>query len=509
MSMIKLPLRAVLCAALLAVPATTAFAQEFRATVRGQVVDSSGGALPGATVTVTNVQTNEVATATTNQEGNYTIPFLRPGAYTLTAELSGFQKYVRSGLELQVNQDARINVQLGVGAITEQVTVSAESPVLETNNANRGTVIDSARIAELPLQSRSPMALAVTVAGVNYNAQAIYLRPFDNGALASWSMNGGSNSNNEFLLDGAPNNANQGGNNIAYVPPAEAVNEMKIATNSYDAQYGRTAGGVVNMSLKSGTNSFHGVVYDFMRRKALAANSFLLNSRQSPKTDQYIDQYGFSVDGPVWKNKTFFLFTGEKYREGTPAPLFSTVPTAAMKNGDFSGLVDASGNLIRIYDPATGRDVNGVWTRDPFPGNIIPADRINATARKIAAYFPDPNNVDPAVAPWQRNLAWAEHFNQDKFWNWVGKVDHNFGANDRAFFRWAENERNEIGNRGNAIRSGPAQDGQLPLVRANRAVVGDWVHIFGAGTVFNLRGGYTYYLDWAYSTHTLGFDATE
>ena len=498
-----------LCAALLLATAGGVAAQEFRATVRGKVVDSSQAALPGATVNVTNQQTNEVATATTNQEGSYSIPFLRPGIYTLTVEMSGFQKYTRTDMTLQVGQTADVNVTMPVAGVAEVVTVSSEAPLLETSRADRGTVIDSARIAELPLQSRSPMALAVLVAGVNYNAQAIYLRPFDNGALASWSMNGGANSNNEFLLDGAPNNANQGGNNIAYVPPAEAVNEMKISTNSYDAQYGRTAGGVVNMSLKSGTNSFHGVIYDFMRRKALAANSFLLNSRQSPKTDQYIDQYGFSVDGPVWKNKTFFLFTGENYREGTPAPLFSTVPTPAMKNGDFSRLVDAQGNLIRIYDPATGRDVNGTWTRDPFPGNIIPADRINATARRIATYFPDPNNTDPAVAPWQRNLAWAEHFNQDKFWNWVGKVDHNFGANDRAFFRWAENERNEIGNRGNAIRSGPAQDGQLPLVRANRAIVGDWVHIFGPGTVFNLRGGYTYFLEWSQSVHAFNFDATE
>jgi hypothetical protein len=487
----------------------SASAQEFRATVKGRVVDASQGALPGATVTVTNVDTNETATAVTNAQGEYNIPFLRPAAYTLTVELSGFQKYTQSGIRLQVGQTADINVQLGVGGVTEEVTVSAESPLLETARADRGTVIDSARIAELPLQSRSPMALAVLVAGVNYNAQAIYLRPFDNGALANWSMNGGQTSNNEFLLDGVPNNANQGGNNIAYVPPAEAVQEMKISTNSYDAQYGRTAGGVVNMSLKSGTNSFHGVGYQFMRRKALAANSFLLNSRQSPKTDQYIDQYGFSVDGPIFKNKTFFLFTGERYREGTPAPLFSTVPTPAMKNGDFSGLVDAQGRLIQIFDPATGRDVNGVWTRDAFPGNIIPADRINPTARAIAQYFPDPNNTDPAVAPWQRNLAWAEHFNQDKFWNWVGKVDHNFGANDRAFFRWAENERNEIGNRGNAIRSGPAQDGQLPLVRANRALVGDWVHIFGTGTVFNIRGGYTYFLEWSQSVHAFGFDATE
>src|SRR5690606_7579322 len=143
------------------------------------------------------------------------------------------------------------------------------------------------------------------------------------------------------------NNANQGGNNIAYVPPAEAVQEFKIATNTYDAQYGRSAGGVVNMSLKSGTNNLHGGVYEFMRRKRLDANSFLLNSRNAPKTDHYLDQYGFSVDGPVripglynGTNKTFFLFTGERYREGTPAPLFSTTPTEAMRRGDFSDYRD-------------------------------------------------------------------------------------------------------------------------------------------------------------------------
>jgi hypothetical protein len=502
--------RFLLSTALLLAMAGSTAAQEFRATVKGTVVDSSQATLPGATVTVRNQDTGEVATATTNQQGNYTVPFLRPGLYSVTVEMSGFQKYTRSDMRLEVSQVAVINAQLAVGGLTESVSVSAEAPLLENSNANRGTVIDQARIAELPLQSRSPMALAVLVAGVNYNAQAVYLRPFDNGALAAWSMNGGQSSNNEFLLDGAPNNANQGGNNIAYVPPAASVQEMKIATNSYDAQYGRTAGGVLSMSLKSGTNSFHGEVYDFMRRKGLAANSFLLNSRSSPKTDQYIDQYGFSADGPIFKNKTFFLFTGEKYREGTPAPLFGAVPTAAFRNGDFSNLVDASGNLIRIYDPATGREVNGVWTRDPFPGNRIPVERINATARAIMKYWPEPNNVDPSVAPWQRNLEWASHFNRDIFWNWVGKLDHNFSANDRAFFRWGENKRNEIGNRGNnAIREGPGQGGQLPLWRANRALVGDWVHIFGPGTVFNLRSSYTYFLEWSYSVYANGFDATE
>src|SRR3954470_1787072 len=380
-----------LCIALLAMFASSATAQEFRATVKGQVVDSSQAALPGATITVRNQETGEVGTATSNSEGNYTVPFLRPGVYSVTVEMEGFQKYTRTDMRLEVSQVAVINAQLGVGGLAESVNVSAEAPLLETSNANRGTVIDQALIAELPLQSRSPMALATLVAGVTYNAQAVYLRPFDNGALADWSMNGGQNRNNEFLLDGAPNNANQGGNNIAYVPPADAVQEFKMQTNSYDAQYGRTAGGVMNMSLKSGTNSFHGTAYEYYRRKWLDANSFLLNARSTPKVEHYLDQYGFSVDGPIFKNKTFFLFTGEKYREGTPNPLFSTVPTPEMKNGDFSGLVDASGRLITIYDPATGHDVNGVWTRDPFPGNRIPADRISPTARILNQYFPDPN----------------------------------------------------------------------------------------------------------------------
>ncbi|HEX6465458.1 MAG TPA: carboxypeptidase regulatory-like domain-containing protein, partial [Vicinamibacterales bacterium] len=351
-------------------------AQEFRATVKGQVVDPSRAAVPGATVTVQNQDTNETASAVTNTDGAYTIPFLRPGLYTLSVDLSGFQKYVRKDMRLEVSQSAVVNIQLVVAGVAEQMTVTAESPLLESGKADRGTVIDSHRIEELPLQSRSPMALTVLIAGVNYNAQAIYLRPFDNGALADWSMNGGQDRNNEFLLDGAPNNANQGGNNIAYVPPADAVQEFKVQTNSYDAQYGRTAGGVVNMSLKSGTNAFHGSGYEYYRRRWLDANSFVSNARGIPKVQHYLDQYGFEVDGPVelpgiynGKNKTFFMFNGEKYREGTPAPQLSSVPTAAMRTGDFSHLVDAQGRPIIIYDPKSGHpDANGVWTRNPFPG---------------------------------------------------------------------------------------------------------------------------------------------
>jgi hypothetical protein len=506
--------RRLIAALLICTPVCTVSAQEFRATVKGQVVDPSHAAVPGAPIAVQNQDTNEVATAVTNSEGAYTVPFLRPGLYTLTVDVSGFQKYVRKDMRLEVGQSAVVNIQLVLGGVTEQTTVTAESPLLETGKADRGTVIDSHRIEELPLQSRSPMALTVLIAGVNYNAQAIYLRPFDNGALADWSMNGGQDRNNEFLLDGAPNNANQGGNNIAYVPPADAVQEFKVQTDSYDAQYGRTAGGVVNMSLKSGTNSFHGSGYEYYRRKWLDANSFVLNAKGIPKIEHYLDQYGFEVDGPIripglynGKNKTFFMFNGERYREGTPAAQLSSVPTAAMRTGDFSHLVDASGRPIIIYDPATGRDVNGVWTRDPFKNNIIPPERIDSVAKAIMQYYPAANCTTGGQPDWQQNLCYNEHFDKDQFWNWVGKVDQSFGATDRVFFRWAKNNRQENRNT-TAIRSGPAQNGQLPLIRANDAVVGDWVHILGAGTVFNVRGSYTYYLEGSQSRYAFGFDPT-
>ena len=262
------------------------------------------------------------------------------------------------------------------------------------------------------------------------------------------------------------------------------------------------------MSLKSGTNSFHGVGYDFMRRKALAANSFLLNSRQAPKTDQYIDQYGFSVDGPIFKNKTFFLFTGEKYREGTPAPLNSTTPTAAMKNGDFSGLVDAQGRQIVIYDPATGRDVNGVWTRDPFPGNRIPGRPHQLRGAGDHAVLPGPELHH------RRRRALAEQPATTP--STSTRTCSGTGSARSITTSAPTTAPSSAGARTSAtrcatpppIRSGPAQDGQLPLWRANRALVGDWVHIFGPGTVFNLRGSYTYFLEWSYSQDALGFDST-
>src|SRR5215471_1335898 len=277
----------------------TAYAQEFRATVNGRVIDPSKAVIPNATVTVRNVETNETATVTTNSEGNYTVSFLKPGVYSITAEAPGFKKYTRDRQELQVSQTATIDMQLEVGATSEAVTVTSEAPLLDETKADRGNVIENRRVTELPLNARNPFMLSMLTPGITYNGPAIYQRPFDNGAIADWSINGGQNRNNEFLLDGAPNNSIQGGNNIAFVPPVDSVQEFKIVTNSYDAQYGRTAGGVINVSLKSGTNSLHGSVYEFARRKELDSNEYFFQVNNLAKPDHKLDQYGFVLDGPV------------------------------------------------------------------------------------------------------------------------------------------------------------------------------------------------------------------
>ena len=504
--------RSLVCLVLTTCGVALTHAQEFRATVKGRVVDTSHAAFPGATVALQNVETNELVSATTNDGGHYTVPFLRPGAYRLTVEASGFEKYTRP-LRLEVGQTATIDVELRVGAVTEQITV--EVPLLSMGKADRGTVIDNRRVTELPLNARNPFMLSTLVAGVNYNGAAVFQRPFDNGAIADWSINGGQNRNNEFLLDGAPNNAIRSGNNIAYVPPVDSVQEFKIMTNSYDAQYGRSAGGAVNVSLKTGTNMLHGTVYEFLRRRALDANSFLLNARSAERADHFLDQYGFQLDGPVQlpgvysgRDKTFFLVQYEGYREGTPNPLVGSTPTEAMRRGDFSDLRDSTGRLITIYDPASGRLENGVWVRDPFPGNRIPDDRINPAARRLAEHYPLPNTSTAGSPAWQNNLADLEHIARDKFYNFLVKVDHNFSARDRVFVRFAHNRRREIRSQ-TPVVSGPAAFGQLPQERVNHAGVADWVHTLGASAIFNMRASVNRFVEDNRTDPGLGFDATE
>src|SRR5262245_47447255 len=492
-----------------------ALGQEFRATITGRVLDQNKAAVASATVTVRNPKTNEAVSVTTNADGVYNIPFLQPGSYNITVEAGGFKKYVRDNQELQVGQTASIDVSLEIGAASETVTITGDAPLLEETKADRGNVIENRRIVELPLNARNPFMLSTLTPGITYNGPAIYQRPFDNGAIADWSINGGINRSNEFLLDGAPNNSIQGGNNIAYVPPVDAVQEFKIVTNSYDAQYGRTAGGVINVSLKSGTNKFRGSVYEFARRKGFDSNEYQFKLRGIEKPDHKLDQYGFQIDGPVQipgvydgRNRTFFMFNYEGYHEATPNPATYTVPDEAQLRGDFSNLRNAQGQLVTIYDPRTGRLEGSNWVRDPFKDNIIPSDRIDPIARPFLQHFLRQNAIPSSRDPWLNNFVFAPNLSFDDFHNYATKVDQTLSDKTRMFFRYAYNKRTET-RYTNGITTGPAQDGQLSLERTNHTGVADWVRTMGPSVVFNIRAGLNQYLELARSDPGLSFNPAE
>ncbi len=491
------------------------YAQGVEATLKGRVQDSSGAAVPAAKLDVKNTGTNRIVSTVSDSAGQYNVPFLQPGTYILTIEAPGFKKVVREGLSLSVGDTVGMDITLEVGAVTEQLTVTAEAPLLETAKADRGTLVDQQTVAEMPLNGRNPFMLAKIAAGVNFNGTVIYQRPFDNGAIAQWTINGGLYESNEFLLDGAPNNAQAGVNNIAYVPPVDAVQEFKIQTNSYDAQYGHTSGGIVNVSLKSGTNAVHGTVYEFARRKAWDANSFQNNAAGAPKGEHYLDKYGGQISGPVYipkiydgRNKTFFKFDYERYRENTPRPFTLSVPAPEFANGDFSKLVNGAGQPIAIYDPATGKDVNGTWTRQVFPNNIIPTNRLNPIAQKIISYFPKPNTSTPGQGYSQANQYFDAN-DKDSFYNQVLKFDQQVGSKHHFSIREIRSNRLEMGWDGSNSVTGVGQSGSLPEVRTNDGLSFEWVGIVSPQMVINTRVSFSRYLAADRGDANAGFDPAQ
>ena len=445
-------------------------AQDFRATITGHVYDPTNAPVANTSVQIQNLDTNETAQSHTDTAGLYSAPFLKPGRYRVSVEAPGFKKLIRDNIVLNIGQTAGLDLQLEVGQVSDSVTVTADAAVLDTEDSNRGLVIDQKRVTELPLNARNPFMLANLSAGVNFNGNAIYQRPFDNGAIADWSVNGGLNRKNEFLLDGAPNNAQAGDNNLAYVPPVDSVSEFKIQTNTYDAQYGKSAGGVLNVLTKSGANDLHGTGYEFLRRNALDANSFQNNSQGLPRSGHSLDQYGGSIGGPLFvpklydgRNKSFFFFNYEGYQEETPTPLTLSVPQPEFLQGDFSKLADRNGNKITIYDPATGRaGASGNWIRQPFQNNQIPANRLNPISQRILGYFRPPNTTTAGSGYSQNNLfvPGGENLSADQFYNMVIRLDQNFGDKHHVFFRLGSNDRTETRSF-NGIFGKPGEDDRI------------------------------------------------
>ena len=504
--------------------ASFALAQEFRATITGRVLDSSGSIVPNATIRAVNIATNETSTATTDGSGAYTIPFLRPGGYKLTVTAQGFKVSNRENLTLQVAQIAGIDVVLEVGALTDTVNVTGEAALLETQTASRSGVVNSMAVSELPLNGRNPFMLGTMMSGVVFRGAAIWQRPFDNGAIAQWSVNGGRESNNEFMMDGAPNNAQAGGNNIAYVPIVDAVQEFNVQQNSYDAQYGKTGGGVFNVVLKSGTQTFHATGWEFARRPWLDANTFQSNAvpqRAGIKNNRAahtLDQYGFQLEGPVYipkllrkdsAVKLFYLGSFENYREATPGPLTNSFPEPEMRTGDFSKLRNAAGAAISIYDPIpSSLAANGDPVRIPFPNNIIPASRLNPVALAVTKFMPLPNAATTGNLRYSTaNFRLPNYVANDKFYNLILKFDWNFGDKHRAYFRHASNDRTED-RAVNGIDNKVGTDGQQPFQRINDAYVADWLWTAAPTLVINVRGSYNRFIEKGFGRANEAFDLT-
>jgi hypothetical protein len=371
-------------------------------TITGEVKDSTGGVVPGATVTVVNKGTNATRTTASNEVGLFDFPALPPGTYTVTTELSGFKTLARD-VELQVQQTARVNFTLELSTLAETATVVGVSPLVETANATIGTVIENRRIVELPLNGRNYLDLVKLVPNVSAEfagAGQAGARQGGTRANQQLSISGQRREFNYYTLDGV-DNTDVNFNTYIFLPSVDALEEFKVQTGVYSAEFGREAS-QVNVVTKSGTNSLHGTVFEFHRDDALDARpySFTASQAAAPKAPFKWDQYGYTAGGPVWKNHLFFMSNFEGYRDRKQFQNLFSVPSAAMRNGDFSELLASLGatntqtgqRTGMIVDPRQCTVVGTSRTCNPFAGNVIPSNRLNGVAKQLLEFYPEPNN---------------------------------------------------------------------------------------------------------------------
>lgn len=466
--------------------------QESRGTITGRVVDASGAVVAGAEVRVTNKETGATATARSNGAGNYTIPYLLPGVYDLSADFTGFKKTETPGIQVRVNDVLRIEVRLEVGTATETVEVKGGAPLLEASNVSIGQVVGERQIADLPIQAGNANELVLLAPGVTNSTNLRQRKSSFNSASSQFTTNGNALYANEYTIDGVPDTFFNGGGSplIAFQLPENSVSEFKVQTSSFDAALGHTPGAVLNTISKSGANDFHGELHEWMINAALDADTFFQNASGGAKPQYQDSRYGASLGGPVHipkvyngKNKSFFFVGWEGNQWGKPTATIGTAPTAAEKNGDFSALL-ALGSSYQIYDPLTTQAAaGGRYTRQPFPGDIIPANRIDAVAKAMEAFYKPPNTVGSAAGlnNYTRNTKDTFDYNV-----WVWRVDHNFSDRNRAFVRmdydrYLETDSSFWGD----IASG------LDLVRINRGAVADDVIVLSSSSVLDLRYGIT------------------
>lgn len=429
-------------------------AQDSRGLIAGRVLDPAGAGVPAAEVKATNLATNVVSTATATAQGNYEIRFLQPGAYSLETIVPGFKTYVRSGIEVRVGDRITLDLTLELGNLTDRVTVTAEAPPLEAGTATLGSVMDVRRIESMPIHGGNTFSLARLAAGISSFVAPNLPTELSATNVVSWfGVNGTPQQSSEFTIDGT---SSMSGRMPSYTPPPDLVAEFRIQTATYDASVGRTAGGAINVALKSGTNKLHGTLYELhndahLQSMDLFQRQFLYNAATGPVTDDkrkqaypynVFNRFGGSLSGP-WlvpklyngRNKTFWIFGYEGYRRvrNESGSSVFTVPTAEERAGNFARLL-ALGASYQIYDPATAvTAANGRISRQPLAGNVVPASRISPIARKILDYWPSPNTQGTADG---LNNFYRPRRSWDQFGTYNGRVDHNPTERYRIFGRY-------------------------------------------------------------------------
>ncbi|MGH9660790.1 MAG: carboxypeptidase regulatory-like domain-containing protein, partial [Bryobacteraceae bacterium] len=387
-------------AVLILILASLSQGQDSRATLTGQVSDPSGSAVPGAVVKAVHADTNVAKETQTNQTGLYTLPYLDPGTYTVNVTASGFKDLRHAGIVLRVADRQNLPLRLELGAVTEQVTVTGEQELIQTTTASRGLNFDPIKVQEYPLNGRQSYMLMALTPGVLFTQEQFGSSGFSGtrgwDVNGSYTINGGRTGTNQFLLNGAPISTD---GTWQVAPNVEAIQEFKVMTNTYDAQYGRSGGGHVNTTIKSGTNAIHGSLFDFWRNSLIDANATQNNRQGAPRGKRNQHQFGGVIGLPLRKDKDFLFFSFEGWREIVPFPVVASAIPAEMRNGDGFTMYNQ-----RIYDPLTSRlcrpgiDLptcvsGGLYLRDPFPGNRLPASRISPIGKRIADLYPQPNQV--------------------------------------------------------------------------------------------------------------------
>lgn len=437
-------------ATLLAMLCALAASAQTLGDLSGEVRDPSGALVPGVRITLTNAATNATRQTTTNEAGFYAFPALQPGVYTIRAEKEGFRAYVRTGLEIQVQLSSRVDIELQVGAVTESVEVRAETVLLQTEDATVGTVIENKRIVELPLNGRNALQLVSLAPNVSFGFPAAGQAGARQGGIRaeqSVAVAGHRAQFNRFTLDGVEN-TDPNFNTIVVMPSVDALQEFKVQTGIYPAEFGRAAT-QINMSTKPGGNEYHGTLFYFFRNEKLDAKNYAFTAARPPKDPFKWNQFGFTLGGPVrvpglfdGRNRLFFMTNYEWFRQRRQVQAVYSLPSPAMRNGNFTDVVTTPNAAIRtlgIFDPLTRAVINGVNTAQPFPNNTIPASRIHPISKALLEFYPEPNLPNPDLRN-NRVQAQGQPINRDQF---VGRFDWVESANSQWFGRYSWGDENQ------------------------------------------------------------------